>query len=235
MALAFAALYPLCFWIVGDDPVKNNFHKFHIGLPNAVGGAVLVAVWLMDAPLSLKIIVTAWKAVFLSVSGYSWKKAYPNPGIMSLPSLLGIYAFIRLQAHLVGPGWIVTFIGALSGLILCAAVFAVKLSRWPLTAHGPSGIHLGRAIHVLLFFLGARALWDVYFLLTGGTLYDGFLIMFGLFFGTLFPFISALRVKKFLESNDIRSATGILGLVLCSVLAGDAVCKYYFIKLGIIF
>jgi len=69
-ALAFAALYPLCFLVSIKDPLKNNFHKFHIGLPNTIGGVALVFVWLMDFPLSLKIIVTIWKAVFLSVSGY---------------------------------------------------------------------------------------------------------------------------------------------------------------------
>ena len=82
-ALAFATLYPLCFMISFKDPLKNNFHKFHLGLPNTIGGVVLVFVWLMDFPLSLKIILTIWKAFFLFVSRYSWKKEYPNPKLGS--------------------------------------------------------------------------------------------------------------------------------------------------------
>src|SRR3989338_8793965 len=90
-ALGFAAIYPLCFLISFDDPLKNKFHKFHIGLPNTVGGVALVFIWLMSIPLHLKIIDTIWKAVFLTVSMMSWKKEYPNPKLIMLPCMLGIF------------------------------------------------------------------------------------------------------------------------------------------------
>jgi hypothetical protein len=98
-ALAFSALYPLSFWIRFRDPFQENVRKFNIALPNIVGGFVLVSVWLIAVPLPLKLTVTAWKAVLLSVSSYSWKKEYPNPKLMTLPFLFGIYAFLRLQAY----------------------------------------------------------------------------------------------------------------------------------------
>jgi len=73
-ALAFVAIYPLCFWISYGNPLRDKFHKFHLGLPNTVGGVALVFIWLMDVPLTLKVIVTVWKALFLATSRYYWKK-----------------------------------------------------------------------------------------------------------------------------------------------------------------
>src|SRR3989338_3189719 len=95
-ALGFAVFYPLCFLISADQPLKNNFHKFHIGLPNTIGGVVLIFVWLIDLPLALKITVTLWKALFISISSYSWKKEYPDPKWMALPPLIGTIAFIQM-------------------------------------------------------------------------------------------------------------------------------------------
>lgn len=122
--LAFAAIYPLYFWISVDGPLKDKFRKFHIALPNVIGGIVLISVWLTDIPLSLKILVTLWKAILLSVSRYSWKQKYPDPKLMTLPCLLGIYTLIRLQAYFIEPGWLMIFIGAGTGFT------AVFVSVW---------------------------------------------------------------------------------------------------------
>ena len=112
-ALAFAAIYPLYFWIPVNDPFKQKSRKFNIALPNTIGGIVLVSVWLIDIPLSLKIIVTVWKTVLFAVSRYSLRQEYPDPKLMTLPCLLGIYAFIRLQAHFAVSGETVALIGIL--------------------------------------------------------------------------------------------------------------------------
>jgi hypothetical protein len=246
-ALAFAVLYPLCFWISASDPLKNNFHKFHIGLPNTVGGVVLIFVWVMDLPLSLKAAVTAWKVIFLSVSWYSWKKAYPDPRMMTFACAVGVYALIRTQAHWAAPGWTAGCAGVLSGLIFCAALYAMNLGHWYLNVHGLPMTHLKRATAVFWSLLGVRALWDVYFLLTGTVVYggdeislvhfmariDGFLLVIGLFFGTFFPLAALYFVNEVLKLKNTQSVTGILYVILCSVLVGDIAYKYYLIKFGV--
>jgi len=246
-ALAFATMYPLCFWISFDDPLKKNFHKFHLGLPNTIGGVVLVFIWLMDVPLSLKITVTIWKALFLFVSRYYWKKESPNPKIITIPCLLGVYAFIKVQAYFIEPGWALAFVGVLSGLIFCSALFAMNLGHWYLNVHGLPMKHLMRATYVFWFLLGVRMLWDIYFLFTGKILYagdmislisfmariDGFFLVIGLFFGTLFPIVALYFVKEVLKLKNTQSATGILYVILCAILFGDLSYKYYFIKFGI--
>jgi len=246
-ALAFAALYPLCFWVSWDQPLKDGFHKFHIGLPNIIGGIVLIFVWLIDIPLSLKITVTAWKAALLSVSSFSWKKQFPDPKLVTIPCLFGGYAFIRMQAYFIEPGWMVAFIGLLSGLIFCTSIFAMNLGHWYLNVYGLPMAHLMRATNVFGCLLGFRALWDIYFLFNSRILYDGdtvplftfvlridgFLLNIGLFFGTLFPLISVFFVREVIKLKNTQSATGILYVILCSILLGDMAYKYYLIKFGI--
>src|SRR3989338_7852156 len=89
-ALIFASIYPLCFWISARDPLKNDFHKFHLGLPNFVGGVAVVGVLLMDVPLSLKVAAILWKALFIFLSYGYWKKGNVNPRMMTIPCVLGI-------------------------------------------------------------------------------------------------------------------------------------------------
>ena len=109
-ALAFASIYPLYFWIPVRDPFKTKFRKFNFALPNAISGLILVTAWLTNLPMSLKITVTLWKVVLFSVSHYSWRKEYPDPKLMTLPCLVGIYAFIRLQAYFAASGGTIALI-----------------------------------------------------------------------------------------------------------------------------
>ena len=109
-AMAFAAIYPLYFWIPADRSFANKFCKLNITLPNAVGGIVLVIVWLLDIPLSLKMAVTAWKAILFAVSNYSWKKKCADPKLMTIPCLIGIYVFMRMQAYFAVSGGAIVFI-----------------------------------------------------------------------------------------------------------------------------
>jgi len=121
--LIFGVLYPLRFWIRIKTPVKDSFRKFHLGLPNTVGGITVVLLMFMNIPLSTKGIVLLWKAVLVIISRYSWKKEYPDARLMSIPPLMGMYAFVKVQNGLIGddPALIVTEI--LGGVILCCIVF----------------------------------------------------------------------------------------------------------------
>jgi len=247
-ALAFAAMYPLCFLISADDPLKNQFHKFHIAAPNTVGGMVLVFTWLMDIPLDLKITVTVWKVIFLSVSWFSWKKEYPSPVLMAIPCVLGIFTFIRLQCYFVAPGSDVAFIGVLSGLIFCISLYAMNLGHWYLNVHGLPAAHLMRTIYIFAGLLTVRFLWDLYFLCQGTVVWggeaigltqfvttiEGFLVLIGLFFGTVFPLLSLHFAKEVLKLKNTQSATGILYVILCAILIGDITYKYYMIKYGVV-
>ncbi|MBN1869160.1 MAG: hypothetical protein JW847_01105 [Candidatus Omnitrophica bacterium] len=98
-ALGLAVIYPLHFWIRNLYPSKNRIRKLNIAIPNVIGGFILISVWLMDFPLSLKLLVTVWKASLLSVSWYSWRLARPDPRLMTLPCVIGMIVFMDLKAH----------------------------------------------------------------------------------------------------------------------------------------
>ncbi len=152
-----------------------------------------------------------------------------------------------MQSHLIDPSWQVSFIGLLGGLIYCAALFAMNLGHWYLNVHGLPMKHLIRSVDVFWFFIVLRAVWDVLIMCSGKILYngdlislihfvsrfDGFLLWVGLFFGTIFPLISLYFAKEVLKLKNTQSATGILYVILCSVLLGDIAYKYYLTKYGI--
>ncbi len=246
-SLIFSVIYPLCFWISYKDPLKNNFHKFHIGLPNIVGGITLVFLLLLDIPSPIKILAVLWKLSFLSVSSYSWKKEYPKPLLMTVPCALGIITFAKVQEALIGPGLTLTIISILAGLIFCSSLFAMNLGHWYLNVHGLPMSHLARATYTFWLLVLLRFIWDAYVLLTGHILYsgdslyiwqfmmktDGFFLLIAIFFGTMFPLVSLYFATETLKLKNTQATTGILYVILCGVILGDLTYKYYLIKFGI--
>ena len=107
--------------------------------------------------------------------------------------------------------------------------------------------YLSRANSVFWVLLGLRLLWDFYNLIFGKTVYrgdvmpliqfsmklDGFLLWIGIFFGSLLPFVALFFVREILKFKNTQSATGLLYVVLCSVLMGDLAYRYYLVKFGV--
>jgi len=258
--LVFAAVYPLCFWISAQDPLKNDFHKFHLGLPNFVGGMAVVGLLFMDVPLSLKIAAVLWKTLFIFLSYRYWKKGGVNPRLISVPCVLGVIVFQMVQNELAvfplvrqglislgGEGVRMNLMSTLAGLILCSSIFSLNLGHWYLNVHGLPLSHLLRSVKVLQFFLIYRAILDAYFLTSHRVFFkgerlmllqftghlEGFLLWIAIFFGTVFPLISLYFVKETLRVKSTQSATGILYVILIAVLIGDITYKYYLIQYGI--
>ena len=256
-ALILAAIYPLCFWIGHKDPLKNDFHKFHIGFPNCVGGVAVVGMLFMPLPLFLKAAAVLWKTILISISYFYWKKTTVNPLAITIPCLMGIFVFFAVLIELVvlpltqGANTVgvtpIIFSGILGGGVLCSSLYTMNLGHWYLNVHGLPVIHLKRAVYVFWFFLLVRALWDSYMILTAHVFsqgesisllkflgnMDGFFLSIAFFFGTLFPMVSLWFVKGTLDVKSTQSATGILYVILSAVLIGDITYKYYLIRYGL--
>lgn len=102
--LAFSVFYPLLFWRSIRRPWEGDAYKFHLALPNTVGGVTVIALMLMPIPWGVKGVVLFWKAVLVGTSRYFWKKGNPDPKWMTVPCVTGIYALITVQHALVGNG-----------------------------------------------------------------------------------------------------------------------------------
>lgn len=247
--LIFAVIYPLCFWISYKNPLKNNFHRFHVGVANFIGGLTLFGLLPLDSlDSAAKTTLILWFVSLFVISAYVWKKEYPSPALLTIPSLIGIAAFIQIQNQLIGPPSLnLAVVGLLSGLVLCSSLFAMNLGHWYLNVPGLPISHLLRATYVFWGFVLLRFVWDVKEFLTAKVLYqgdwlplyqfifylDGFLLLVALFFGTLFPLIALYFVKGTLEVKSTQSATGILYVILSAVLIGDLAYKYYLIKYSV--
>ena len=178
-------------------------------------------------------------------------------GMIRIPCVVGIGVFCLALLELVilpiSSQFIASSIAAMmvsaivGGFILCSSFYAMNHGHWYLNVHGLPMSHLKRAVYVFWFFLILRALWDVLALLTMRILsrgemiplwkfmgqMDGFFLVIAFFFGTLFPIISLGFVKGTLDVKSTQSATGILYVVLSSVLIGDMTYKYYLIRYGL--
>jgi len=247
-SLIFAVLYPLCFWISARDPLKQKFHHFHLGLPSVVGGVATVFILFMDIPPESKGLVALWLVSLLIVAFLSYAKEYPPLSWITWSSFIGMAAFLKMQHHLIGGGIGTVISSVLSGLIFCSSLYTMNLGHWYLNVHGLPISHLRRATYLFWLFIGLRSIWDFGVFFTQKVLYkgnlisvfdfsirlDGFLIWVAVFFGTLFPLVATYFVKGSIDVRNTQSATGILYVILCSILIGDISYKYYLLKFGIV-
>ena len=243
----FGALYPLCFWL-SAKPISKDFHKFHIGLPNFIAGLGVVILFCLPVPLWIKWAALGWKVLFLSVSKFSWKKEDINRIAVSIVSVLGIALLGIIHSEVIGIGVQSLPVTVLGGLVLCCSVYAMNLGHHYLNVPGLPISHLVRTTKVLGVLLALRLVWDAYCLfqtsiLSGGemvplyrflTSLDGFFLNIALFFGTLLPLSLIYFVLGTLKVKSTQSATGILYVLVVSVLMGDLAYKYYVIKFGMV-
>ncbi len=248
-ALLFSTIYPLCFWINADKPLKNNFHRFHLGVACVVAG--LSALTFYFSPLAIfehKIYLALWAVILLMISGYYYQKPAVHPFVITLPCLLGLLVTIQILATWRFLNFWSVALTLLGGIIFCASLFTMNLGHWYLNVPGLPLSHLKRAVYIFWAAVALRALIDGYLLLTTVVFFEGemvsmltflktiegFMLTIGMLFGTIFPMICLYFVKGTLDVKSTQSATGILYAILCAVVIGDITYKYYFLKYGVI-
>ena len=243
-SLSFAAIYPLCFWMNFRDPLKDNFHRFHLGLPTIVASVATIFIFLNDFPSNIKFTLSVWTVILTLRTYYYWHKESPDARIITIPCLIGLYGLIQLESYLITPKIALHVASILSGAIFCASLYAMNLGHWYLNVHGLPIKHLKNSIYVLGLFLLVRLLFDFYSLFAAQVIHlgekiqilkflftlDGFLLSLGIVFGTLLPLAALFFVHETVKLKNTQSTTGILYVILCSVLIGDMTYKYYFIK-----
>jgi hypothetical protein len=249
-SLLFSAVYPLCFWISAKDPLKNNFHRFHLGTACLVAGVATIVFWFSpEIDLTLKYNLIVWTVLLLLVSAINWTRESPHVLHITLISVWGILVIFKiLQSWGIKGTPLEIIIIVLGAMIFCASLFAMNLGHWYLNVHGLPLSHLKRSVNVFWALTALRAAFDLVLICTQhvtlhGEIYslgqfiltlEGFLLILAILFGTIFPLVCLYFVKGTLDVKSTQSATGILYAILCGVVIGDITYKYYFFKYGIV-
>ena len=136
----------------------------------------------------------------------------------------------------------------MGSLVLCAAIFAGVLGHWYLNVIDLPISLLDKATKLLWGLLGIRLLWSGFAASTlqidhRGKLIsmfqflqtiDGLLLGVGLFFGVIFPLILTYMVYETIKVQSTQSATGILYVLVTSILMGELAYKYYLLEYGLV-
>ncbi|MEK8023173.1 MAG: hypothetical protein AAB229_05130 [Candidatus Hydrogenedentota bacterium] len=246
--ILIGALYPLFFFCHTKDVVDPDFYRFNIGMAYVPAGVVLLILWFQGIPEETKILIGIWMVLALAVTAVSWKREIIRDSLFIVPATAGLLVLVAFQRH-VRPMDAGSFLASvLGGLLLCASIYAVVLGHWYLSVQKLSIRPLRNAARVLVALLVLRLIWDAYafafrpVVFEGDMLipmseylqtYEGFLLWIALIFGTVFPLIVGFFVLGTVKIESTQSATGLLYVVLISMLMGELAYKYYLIRYGL--
>lgn len=246
-SILFAAVYPLCFWISAKDPLKEFFHRFHIGLPNVIAGILTVFILLSNYPYEIKLGFGLWFVVFSAITAFFWSKETLRLTPVTVISLMGFILFIKMHFFLLNNSPIHIYSWLIGSVIFCSSLYAMNLGHWYLNVHGLQIKHLRKANYVFWIAIFVRFISSLLIILTQTTviagetlpLYqfiwsmEGCFLLIGIFFGILFPLFGLYFSHETIKLKNTQSTTGILYVILCGILIGDITFKYYAIHYGI--
>ncbi len=220
-----------------------------LGLSCIIGGVGVVFVFLIPAivPANVRIGEVVWLVSLLAVTGYYWNQESIKKWVITIPSIFGVIAFYRILSEII-PGDIELFmISLLGGFILCGALFSMILGHWYLNVVSLPISMLKSTVKFLILIVALRFIWDMGYIFMGevstiraGSLpvsmtqflqtFDGFFLIFALFFGTLLPLILGILTLKTIAIKSTQSATGLLYVIVISVVMADLFYKYYLVQ-----
>ncbi len=246
-SLVFCIIYPLCFLISIKEPLKEGFHKFHLGLPCVIGGMYVAVIVMGDYSVLLQQITLLWGSVLLILSFYYWNKDFPQAMAFTIPFIIGFLTLLLLlkEIELLSLFNVISIM--LGGFIFSSSLYAMNLGHWYLNVHGLPLKHLRNASYAFWAFLVLRAIFDIGIVMTQTVFYnyeqmsllhfmmslDGFFLWIAFLFGLIFPILTMFFVKETIRLKNTQSTTGILYVILSAILLSDMTYKYYLIKYAI--
>jgi len=217
-----------------------------LGLSCIIGGVGVVFVFLIPAivPANVRIGEVVWLVSLLVVTGYYWNQESIKKWVITIPSIFGVIAFYRILSELISGDIELFMISLLGGFILCGALFSMILGHWYLNVVSLPISMLKSTVKFLILIVALRFIWDMGYIFMGEVGYnglpvsmtqflqtfDGFFLLFALFFGTLLPLILGILTLKTIAIKSTQSATGLLYVIVISVVMADLFYKYYLVQ-----
>lgn len=242
--LIFGVTYPLFFWVSAKDPIKHNFHRFHLACPIIMASLAIFSLCLMPVDDSLKNLGLAWVVGGLLVTGIFWNREGVHLPTVTILCLWGLSLFASVYGQVMSFNKTEIAVSILAGFIVSAIFYAMNLGHFYLNVLGLKIGHLKSSVIVFGILLFIRLLWNIYYASTGQMIYlgeqvsvwnflcsmEGFMLWVAFFFGTLFPLVSLYFALGTLKLKNTQATTGILYVILSGVLLGDLAYKYFLIK-----
>lgn len=243
----FGVLYPLFLWMTASAKVASGIHRFTLAMSSLLGSMGIVFLWRLELEQSVRMLVVIWLISLMTVTWFYWKRKSAQPWVVSIPSLLGVVVFGLVLNNLIGASAGVFTVSILGGLIVTSSVFSMVLGHWYLNMAEMPIYLIRRSVQLLVLLLGVRTVWDSASFLTvqietdGLFLslfqflqsFDGFFLVMGLFFGTFVPVVLCLLTLRTIAIHSTQSATGLLYVIVLSVVMGDLFYKYYLLQFGL--
>ena len=238
------ALFPLFLWIVDREQREVNIHRFVLGLAlSAAAGGILLTLSL-ELERTLMAVGFAWLISLFAVTLFFWRRRRAESWVVTIPSLLGSVFIARITGHLITGDLISILVLILDGLILSGSLFAMILGHWYLNVVNLPISLLRSATRSILFFLSLRTVWNVFALFSQSVNANGFemslteflwtlegiFLWCGFFFGILLPLVLSYLALRTVAIHSTQSATGLLYVLVISVLMGDLFYKFYSIQ-----
>ena len=247
----FAAVYPILLWITPYKFVDGGFYRFNQGMVSIIGTLGVVFFYLSELGQTYLTVGVLWIVIQLFVTAIYWNSKRMSNFITSVPSFFGISFLVIMNNALIpyNINIINHFIILIGHTILASVVFSMILGHWYLNVIQLPIRLLRNSVVLLWIFLGIRAIWNSYGILTfnvedsygivqslGSFLwtYEGFLLTVAIFFGVLVPFVLNGFIWRTILIQSTQSATGLLYVSVISVIFGDLFYKNYIFQIGLI-
>ena len=238
------ALFPLFLWIVDREQREVNIHRFVLGLAlSAAAGGILLTLSL-ELERTLMAVGFSWLISLFAVTLFFWRRRRAESWVVTIPSLLGSVFIARITGHLITGDLISILVLILDGLILSGSLFAMILGHWYLNVVNLPISLLRSAPRSILVFLSLRAVWNVFALFSQSVSISGFemplteflwtlegiFLWCAIFFGTLLPLALSFLTLRTVAIHSTQSATGLLYVLVVSVIMGDLFYRFYSIQ-----
>ena len=241
----FGALFPLFLWIVDRERLEIKIHRFVLilALSTVAGGFLLTL--LIGLNGTFLVVGLVWIFFLLAVTLFSWGRPRVESWIVTVPSIIGIFFTAWIVGHLINADLISILVLILGGLILSGSLFAMILGHWYLNVVNLPISLLRSATRLIMFFIIIRVVWNFLVIFSQSVLdtrgfeiplteflwtLEGVFLWAGIFFGTLLPLLLSYLTLRTIAIHSTQSATGLLYVLVISVLMGDLIYRFYSIQ-----
>ncbi|MFH1851010.1 MAG: hypothetical protein ABIA75_01555 [Candidatus Neomarinimicrobiota bacterium] len=246
LGLAFAAVYPLCLWLVSRETIPRFLYwqLLSAGLAGLLGFGLL---WYFEVAFQLRLSGAVWLTALFATNLYYWGSPKISAWVTSIPSVFGLIVLFQVSEILIYPSIMIFVIQVLNvGLLGIFLLFTVRLRQGgDNTQDDRKTRFFSKAV---LTLLAAKTVWATYSILWGDVKQmpgntdwrtfivelQGHLPLTALFFGLLVPILVLMLVPQFLKELDSRRLLALLYPTVAALTVAVVLSLFYLFQFGII-